>query len=490
MLANYYRLISTTKIKYLFLIFTLLVIAVCKLIITRVLGDKGFEPDSYLHFLQTKTVYTNYPDNLNLGIDVWAKPLYTYIHGGWLQLFSSPELVHAKLLNILIFVAISIIVFLIAQRLKLSFETSFAAAVISNIGFLSLRSSITVLTEPIFTLLFATSIYFWVRKNYTLSALLLGISVLGRIEALLFVAIWGAYKLAHIYLRKKVQLQDGLFFALLGLPVIVWNHFGYQETGRLFYLFDNGYPTEAGIYGYGHPFFYLEGLFLQEGMVMVLVLLGLFLILNRSNIRSIWDRKALQNNWLFLIVIFIAFTLSQTVLYMFGLFGTAGLMRYFIPIMPVAVLLGAYALEKIPLKFEFSKLKTITFLSVFILIYGITALSILRSGGFYKGLDNKPNVNPLFITMWDNPTLQQIAKDDTQLLMTNRPEVIYYSGRDLNSAQFTDNFDNIPHQTLLVVEKSWLLDKYDLTYFELNSDLYRIRDVTYEYEDIYIYYKP
>lgn len=475
----------------------LALLALGKYAIIRRLGDVDFEPDSYLHFLQVKTVYTNFPDNVDLALDVWAKPLYTLTHGAWLLLFNDPSLEASKILNLILFALVSFMVYLCLRTLKLPFVYSLFGAVISNVGFLSLRSSISTLTEPWFTLIYLAAIFTWIKGWRVLSALLIGISVLGRLEALLFVGIWGLYWLGKLYQqqfrlkRLKWQQLAQLFFLIT--PTIVWNLLGYLHTGRALFLISNGYPTEAGIYGFGHPFYYLEGLAVQEGMLLGVLLIGLAPVsnsLNWSNWRQLQTSTlaALNTPWGFIIVNALLFLLAQSFLYTFGLFGTAGILRYFVLIMPIYCLLASYSLYSLLRPLKLTWLAQYLALGIFCLIYALGAVSLLRAGGHYKGLDNKPATPIELQAVWDDPKLTELATPE-RLIYANRPEPIYYSGRDLNQSIYTLNFAEVAPNSLVLIEADWARGTaYTPEYFS-NRPEYQPVALSKTYPKLYVYLK-
>jgi len=469
--------------QYLLVAFLLAMIAAGKFVVATFFGDKDFEPDSYMHFLQAKTIFVNFPQNIGVGLDVWAKPLYALTHGAWLLLFNEPSLIHAKVLNIILFGAAGFLVYLIARKLGLKFEWALFTALASNLGFITLRSSLSVLTEPLFTVIFLAAILFYIRGSRVISAILIGLSVLCRFEALLFVGIWGLFELWKIYQQRQLKPKNIVVILLLLLPTIIWNIVGYLQSGRPAYLFTNGYPTTAGIYGFGHPLFYVEGLVVQEGMLMALLIASAVIALNR------FRAKSLLTPYGFLAINAITFLVVQSVLYTFGMFGTAGILRYFILIIPVFWLLAAPVLQTLSEKVDLKPKLELLLILVFLGCYALGSLSILRSGGGYKGLENKPSVSTEFKNIWNEPALQAINKNTGNHVITNRPEIIYYSGRDLTKAKITTNFAAVPSNSLVIVEEDWArADNFKLAYFETQQGFSKLT-LQGNYPKLSVYYR-
>lgn len=466
------------------LLITLSIIAAGKLVVNRALGGFGFEPDSYLHFLQAEAVYSQFPDNLSIAADVWAKPLYTLVHGAWLSLLPDPSLEEAKILNVIIVALCSILVFAISKQLKLSNLYALAAALISNLDFLVFRSSITVLTEPIFTLVFLSSIYLWLKDKRILSALIIGISVLGRLEALLFVGIWGLMIAIKAWQRKKLSTKDIAAIVLLVVPTLMWNLVGYLLTDRPLFLISDGYPTEAGVYGFGHPLYYMEGLYVQAGIVTTLVTLAAI------NCYKKWDWEKFDKRWHFLTIILTSFILVQSLLFTFGLFGTAGLLRYFIPIMPLLAIIAVAFLQDLAKRIDWDYRQQISFLAVVIVFIGLGSITILQNGGFFKGLDNRPADRQGFRQVSNDPEVQLLLEQDDVFLYSNRPEVIYYADYSLNSASYQINFDtsNVNQQSVIILDEEWLQDEGDLLQDLVgNSEFTQIK-IKEEYSNIQVFY--
>lgn len=473
----------------LFTVLSLIALIAGKLAILRFLGDVDFEADSYLHFLQAESVYKHFPIHLNFGMDVWSKPLYTYIHGLWLALFPDPQLIHSQVLNILLFAAVSWVVYRTALRLNLKPSMAYLAAIFSNLSFLVLRSSISALTEPIFTLVFVLAIHYWIKRRYRLSGILIAISVFGRLEALLFVALWWLF----FAITQKNWKNRILYGIMLAAPVLLWNFVGFLHTGRPAYLISNGYPTTAGVYGYGSPFTYLEGLAWQEGLIFILVVIGSFIWLNRvwKPITRIEISARLMtlasSSWGFVAALFVVFTVVQSFLFTFGLFGTAGLMRYFILIMPLLGLLAAWSVQQISLQFSLKRVLEIALVICLCAVQGSVTTSIIHYGGYYKGLNNRPDIKTEYREIWSEPTVKNVLTS-TRHLYSNHPELVYYSGRDLIYGSFNLDLSNLTKNSVVVIEKSWLenLTGRKLSEFNLENNFSPV-SLPDKYKDISIY---
>ena len=92
------------------LIAVLLSIFIIKVLTIISFNNTDWEPDSYMHFLQAKTVWLNFPSNLPIGLSVWAKPLFIYPMGLIINLLNQNTFFVVQLINTLIFLLISYLV--------------------------------------------------------------------------------------------------------------------------------------------------------------------------------------------------------------------------------------------------------------------------------------------------------------------------------------------------------------------------------------------
>lgn len=444
-------------------------------------GNVDFEPDSYLHFMQTADLFHNFPANFGTGLSVWAKPLYTYVFGLLLLPFSGAEIISAQLINVVISALTGLVIFAISRKIGLPGKYALLAAVLSNAGFIFFRSGMGSLTEPLFALLFCLAILAWLRGQYLLSSFIIGISVLGRLEALLFVAVWAVVlfimnwtklgipgadntvpsSFPTRFLRTLIKATPHLI--LLTAPVIIWNFIGYLDSGEILYLFARGYPKTAGVYGYGNPLTYIEGLIHQEPLLSSLLGISIALWLGRlvsqASKRVVFTRlcaSQLRSPQALIWIAIVAFMSVQTVLYTLGLFGTAGLMRYLaviIPIFAVPAAWGTWQLAKEQLRA--SQLLIVIVLCVMQL--GIS-LSIVKTGGFYKGLYNRPEIDQRLVTIWEEPAVK-IAGQKSRFIYASRPELIYFSKNPSNNNtryRLNDVVDtSLPFRTLVLVDLNW-----------------------------------
>lgn len=449
------------------LAFSMLGVVLIKLwILLKLQG--GWEPDEYMHLLQLKTIYTNFPQNLELGLTTWAKPLYSYLLGLVVHLFPSQDLLMLRLTNVLIFAAISYFVYLSVKKLINNKLIAWWAMMFTLVSFNLWRSSLSGLTEGIFTLLIVSSFYLLLSKKYLLAMLLVGLSVLGRIEGLFFVLAW----LIYIFATVKPKLQNLSLLVVIGfLPTVIWNLIGAITTGRILYLLGEGYFTVSqGAYGFGSVTHFAFGLLSQEAILMVLFGLSLLVIFkNRTKLESI-----------FAPIVFMSFVLIQTMLWVFSILGSAGLPRYLVCVLPFAIIGASYFwqsyLQGVNKKVA-SAILVVCLAAQFLFTYGT-----FSRGGNFQGLENRSVQIAAFVKAGDWIE-QNLAKE---YLYSDRPEVIYYAGYDLNNADINLRAGwESGQKGIYVWSKSW----GEIVYGLKQSDFASYKQVANFDEEIIIFQK-
>lgn len=440
-----------------------LIFLVKAFIILFFVENNGWEPDSYAHFNEINTVYRNFPENLAIGIGVWSKPLYTFIFGFIPIIFGAETLWIIQILNSLILTFVSFIVYKILLKHKVSENLSYFSIFISSFSFLLFQSSLTGLTEPIFALFLILGIYFAKVERFYLTSIFLGIALLGRIEGLFFL---GIFNLWLIYFFKDSIREKWIYIFknwIIGIvPVFIWNLIGFLDTGRILYIFDDGYPVTQNFYGTGDWLFYFRGLFLHE-----LIIFGLSLL---AIIYTIYTFKKEKKTYEILYLsLFFGFFATQVVFWRYGLFGSAGLLRYFISIMPIGIILGIPVLEKIMNNANFSKLQShLIMIAAFSLQIFIMLAHLIGVGP----IDTKwLKVEQKEFKTAGNWIEENIDKD-VQIIY-DRPAIIYFASRDLSNVNNLNNYKqgNFSSGDIIVWTVAWGADVYNIGLESLQNDL-------------------
>lgn len=410
---------------------------IIKLIAIISFDNTGWEPDSYQHFNETATVFKDFPNNLVIGIGVWAKPLYTYPMGLIATIFGTGSLFALQIVNLIIFTLISYLVYKISLKLFKDEKVALTQVALVGLSLILFTSSITALTEPIFTLVLVLGFHFTIENKYRLAGLFYALSVLGRIEGLFFVGIfnlWLLWKLRNEIKSKWVEILT--VWVITIIPTLIWNLLGYIDTGRIFYIFDNGYPTDSeDIYGTGSWLYYFTRMLTQEGIVSLLLVLSIFVLVKKY--RTYKYRKEIVLAATFAI----GFFATQVITWRFGLFGSAGLMRYFISILPFMIIVSGIGLDDLTQylpKVRRGEIGMSTlFLSLIILLQiTITTVHFVGIGPIESKWIGIEHAEFREAGKW---IAKNISNDE--YLNTGRPEIIYYAHRDLRSATIFPSSD-------------------------------------------------
>ena len=433
---------------------------IIKIFVIREFGDKDFEPDGYNHVLYANSLFLDFPHHLSLGLEVWAKPLFTFIYGSLSFLFGDKTLFFYQFCNVIVWSIVTLLVYSIVKSYSKNKYISIIAAIFTGIGFLAFRDSVTALTEPIFACTIISSVFFMQCKNLYLAAFFIGLAPLGRIEGFLFMGVFIIYLffliLKKIFVHKNINIFKFLICIIFAVtPAFTWNFLGYLKTHQLFYLATNGYPSQEGIYGYGTWFHYINGFFEQDKLLIIFFLVGLvFFLIFTTRRKKITD---------YLVVSFIytlLFWIINVYLWENGKYGTAGLMRYFVSIIPIMMILAATGysnLSKI-LKFRYSDV--IQKISI-ILLVSLQLIFTLNTMYAKKSYDLQ-NTYPLPDISWEATGKWVKQNNITCRIYSSEPAPLYYAEKNmLNSSIYFDHLDQNPlSDQMYILDVSWSnLDK-------------------------------
>jgi hypothetical protein len=427
---RFYNLINK-NIVFLVLLFTLFT----KLLILLYNDGLDFEPDSYTHFLQIAAVFQDFPNNLQIGLTTWAKPMYVYPFGLLANIFGLNNFLFIQILNIFIFIVISLLIY---RSVLLIYGNRYLALVslfLVNFSFILFKSSVSALTEPIFALLLVLGFFYTVKRYYLMSGLVFGLAVLARIEGLLFLGLFIFWTLLELKICKyfnKVNLIKFLKIVLVSLiPVFVWNFFGFLDSGEVLYIFKGGYMDAAGVYGYGGWLDYPLRFLIYDGLIFILFFFGLYLIF-KSKV-NIYYKSHLILASLFVVI----FLLSQILFWRLGIFGSAGLMRYMVSIIPFMIIVGISFWYYLLSTFAFNVIYKKTFFIVFIFLaqFFICFVNIFGFGPIdSKWMPDRKEQEVYKIA--GNWIKENIAENEISGIC--RYEVAYFADISINSIKFVD----------------------------------------------------
>ncbi len=509
------KLLSHDRFFQIFLVFLLLQLLV-KIAVILSFDDRGFEPDSYQHFLQVRTVLEDFPHNLWMGLDVWAKPLYVYPFALLVTLTGVDKLIVIQLANALISTATVTITFAIARKL-FSSQIALVSTILLASSLLFFKSSVSDLTEPIFALFLTLALYSVVTERFKTATILFSIAVLGRIEGLFFLGIYGLW-LSHL-LTDRTQSVRGILtqdeatktvdrlprstsgsrsdtqkynyysviltlsstkwrnrtnaqlssvipdlirnltsaklvrtmlthMLIAALPLAIWIAFGYSHYHDLSFL-PGGYVSATDVYGQGHMLFYPYKFLTQEFAISVLFAVSaiIYLVHNlRHNrlVSKLYERFRIKSGMtganavflrysrfnILLLTFSVGFIATQVITWSTGTLGSAGLMRYFVGIMPMMAIFSGLALTWLRESLAFKSKNAFALLASGLIIVSATLTGLYAT-------DTLNNGQPWLYDTSDYKLAGAWIADNIDADTTvyyDRPEVIYYSDRNLQNS--------------------------------------------------------
>ena len=384
--------------------------------------DFGWEPDSYMHILNVYDISSNLPESLWNLLSIWSKPLYTtfYFLVDIVTPTSIPRLFLFQLINTFWILGAVALTYKAFEPLitKNKLATALAVLILFLMSFITFRASVSALTEPIGAFCSALSIYLISRRKFVWSSLALGTCVLARIDMGLPCVVHAIY--ISIYLLRSSEpnkfRQVVLVLLATFLPVGLWNLLGYYRTGELFFLLTKGYPTQAGIYGYGRIGYYAEMFWKLDPIFWICYLVGIV----------IWGFKY-RKNLLLNLCLYVSSTyfIVMTILWCRGSFGLAGLARYYVVVLPYFFITSFLTIKLISEQIDLRKPRFRYLLPVILFLGSLPTL---------KPLIRKPKWK---YGQWTAPATirepyQKIKNHREEFeglpVHSDRPEVPYYLG--------------------------------------------------------------
>jgi len=303
--------------------------------------NRDWEHDPFNHVIIAQSVFTDLPESLAYGIQVWAKPIYTFFFATLYQLLplAWPTLVVTQIANALFWTAGSWLVLLVARDIFRHRETVIVLAVISAFAFVSFRSSISANTEPSAAFIVALALWLWHRRRMLAASLCFGLVTLARTDGVFCVVV---FAIAVMIEPLRERRLDGLLVALtrgciFALPTALWNLVGYLATGSPFFIVSQGYPATLGAYGHGEPAEYLLAFLAFDTVLTLAFAAGAYRVLrHRREAGSLLTVSALMG---------ITYFAVMTAMWTAGAFGSAGYVRYFVFAYPIYILVAGAGLD-------------------------------------------------------------------------------------------------------------------------------------------------
>ena len=278
-------------------------------------GDTG---DSISHYLFAKYA----PKHPELYFDHWAKPVFVLLASPFAQFgFTGMKIFNSCVVLLTIFTT-----YHIAKTLK--FRNAIIVSFILICTPLYFTLTFSGLTEPLFALVVSISILLLLKDKYVAASILISFLPFIRSEGLFFIGIFA------IYFAFKCKWKM--------LPLLVVGHLIYSFLGYfihhdlLWVIREIPYAHLDSIYGKGTLFHFSEKLYYLLGLpIYFLFVIGLIAIY--------WDaikKKSNLNEQVLLALGFLTFFIAHSLFWFLGIFGSMGLLRVFICVMPIIALVA------------------------------------------------------------------------------------------------------------------------------------------------------
>ncbi|MDQ3111787.1 MAG: hypothetical protein M3R17_18010 [Bacteroidota bacterium] len=278
-------------------------------------GDSG---DSITHYLFAKYA----PRHPDLYFHHWAKPVFVLLASPFAQ-FGFGGM---KLFNVLNTLGTIFLTYKIAERLQL--KNTYAVALLLIFSPMYFVLTFSGLTEPLFALFLAGAIFLCTKRKYLPAILLVSFMPFVRSEGLIFLGVFGVYLIAKQKWKLIPWLAAGHF---------VYSFAGYFAHQDLLWVFRKiPYAHFDSIYGRGDMGHFAKELFYILGLpALVLFLFGFVALL-----KDILKRKKISRLvWIVVFGGFLCFFAAHTIFWYYGIFGSMGLTRVFICVIPLMALI-------------------------------------------------------------------------------------------------------------------------------------------------------
>lgn len=284
--------------------------------------------DSIMHYLFSKYAYAH-PANF---LDHWAKPVFVFLSAP----FAQWGFEGIKVFNLLCNATSIWLIYLVANRSFFRYPFLIIPVLMFMPEFYILTFS--GLTEPLFALFLTAGVWAAVYKKSVLAAILISFLPLVRSEGLIILGIFAFY----FILKKEWKV---LFFLATGqILYSVVGAFYYQDLLWVFHQIP--YTNKGDFYGQGSLLNFVNKLFYMVGFpIFVLFILG--------GLRVAWRwliiHAATKEEVYLIAGSTLSFITAHTLFWYFGIFGSMGLGRVLVSIIPLVACLALAGLETLAL---------------------------------------------------------------------------------------------------------------------------------------------
>jgi hypothetical protein len=356
--------------------------------------------DGIMHYQIARWSWTH-PELL---LHHWGKPLFTLLCSPFAQFGYKG----AVFFNVLCHVGTAWLTWRITDRMKLPY--SYLAGPLLIFAPLSWGVAQSGLTEPLFALTLMAGIYFITGGRNTVAAIIISLLPFVRTEGFLIAPLFGLFFL----IRKEY-----LALCLLASGTVVYSVIGglFFHNDFLWIIHQNPYVGEAA-YGHGDLFhFVANNEFLFGWSITALIALGLITVPLR---RFFVPRHSLAE----IILVFgsfLVFFIAHSIFWWKGIFGSYGLLRVIVCVLPCAVLISIRGLQLLTWPIYQRKYAVLV---VSCIMVGLTIFNTMNQRGLVMQADDDQ--------IAAEKAAQQIKelKLDSHLLYCSHPVMTHLLDRD------------------------------------------------------------
>ncbi|MBI3501125.1 MAG: hypothetical protein HY063_04965 [Bacteroidetes bacterium] len=278
-------------------------------------GDAG---DSVMHYLYAKYA----PVHPELFFHHWAKPLFVLVASPFAQF----GFTGIKIFNALVSLTTIFLTYKICCELKI--KNAIIVAIILIFTPLYYILAFSGLTEPLFALFLSAGIYAVLKEKYILSCLLISFLPFVRSEGLIIIGIFVLYLL----LKRKWKF----------LPLLLAGHVVYSIAGFFVYHDLLWVFTKIPYAGFSSPYG-SGGIFHFAKEMIDVVGVPIYFLFGIGTLVMIWMllKKKLSLELQVLVLFgFIVYFSAHSLFWYFGIFGSMGLKRVLLGIVPLIAIIS------------------------------------------------------------------------------------------------------------------------------------------------------
>jgi len=268
--------------------------------------------DTITHFLFAKYAF-KYPI---FYFDHWGKPVFTFLASPFAQFgFTGMKIFNALTTLLTLYFTYQCAVLL---KIKQPILPVIFCIFMPSYYILTFSG----LTEPLFALFLSIGLYFLLKKKYLTAVIWVSFMPFVRSEGLIIILAFACF----LILKRKWKL----------LPFFITGHFVYGLIGAVFHkdilwvIHKMPYRTLEHVYGKGSLFHFVDQLIYIVGLPIY----GLLAVSLAYYIIRVY-KKQIDFNELFIPFTFLAFFVAHSLFWYLGIFGSAGLNRVLIGVVPL-----------------------------------------------------------------------------------------------------------------------------------------------------------